>query len=199
VQVCGGIAAGKTTLVQSLADAFDTVYEPYEANPFWALFYEDPVEHAFETEVTFLLQHYSLLKRASSRSTVFDFSVIQDLAYADINLSGEHHAAFSSVSDVALSRIGPPQVLVVVECSVDEQLDRIHKRGRLPEQQITAEYLDKLNRAIEHRVAQLSEETKLVRIDGEALDLVSSQIDRDKAANLVTEATSAAQKAKQVA
>jgi deoxyadenosine/deoxycytidine kinase len=77
IEICGGIAAGKTTLCQNLQRSLGRAeFEDFTKNPFWARFYEEPDSYAFETEMTFLLLHYSQIKTAIPvPSTVaFDYS-----------------------------------------------------------------------------------------------------------------------------
>jgi deoxyadenosine/deoxycytidine kinase len=60
IEITGIIAAGKTTLARALADAGFAygVFESFANNPFYDAFYRNPYRCSFETEVTFLLQHY---------------------------------------------------------------------------------------------------------------------------------------------
>ena len=77
VEICGGIAAGKTTLARLLRSKILTpIYEDFKKNPFYDAFYEDPRRYAFETELTFLLQHYHQQKAMASKNRDFcaDFS-----------------------------------------------------------------------------------------------------------------------------
>lgn len=63
VEFCGGIASGKTTLTKLLQiENLTSVFEDFGKNPFYRAFYHDPVGTAFETELTFLSQHYHLEK-----------------------------------------------------------------------------------------------------------------------------------------
>ena len=50
IEICGGIASGKTTfavLLNSLG--YDPVYENFQSNPFWEAFYTVPEKYNFET------------------------------------------------------------------------------------------------------------------------------------------------------
>ena len=90
IEICGGIASGKTTLCHLLTKrGLYSKFEDFKKNPFWALFYQNPNLHAFETEVTFLLQHYSQIKTSipALSMVAFDYSLLQDQAYARVNLA----------------------------------------------------------------------------------------------------------------
>ena len=73
------MACGETTLVGLFEnEKAITLFEDFKANPFWEQFYVDPERFAFETEITFLLQHYSQIKAASGskEAIVCDFSLL---------------------------------------------------------------------------------------------------------------------------
>src|SRR3954447_11075813 len=91
VEICGGIASGKTTLANLLGSSERMVVrEDFSSNPFWRAFYDDPNNTAFETEITFLLQHYHQIKVATNleKSFACDFSLLLDYAYAHVTLNG---------------------------------------------------------------------------------------------------------------
>src|SRR5207302_1694437 len=79
IEICGGIASGKTTFASLFEQQAKIIYEDFQAVPFWQDFYAAPAEHAFETELSFLLQHYHQVKRAQSKGqslVVCDFSFV---------------------------------------------------------------------------------------------------------------------------
>jgi hypothetical protein len=59
--------------------------------------------------------------------------------------------------------------------------------------------LERLNRAIESRVAALGDSTVIVRVDGEALDLVSDPGDRPVVRQLLEKAVDRAREASRAA
>lgn len=172
IEVCGGIAAGKTTLCQTLSSqGFSPHFEQFQANPFWRDFYENPVTFAFETELTFLLQHYHTIKKNSSvTKAIFDFSLLQDLAYADINLSERRKAIFMTLADELLEEIGRPGLLIYLTCPPQITLQRIHQRKRDTESSITLEYLESLNSALEQRIDGISNILPVLRINSADVD-----------------------------
>ncbi|MQA65490.1 MAG: AAA family ATPase [Alphaproteobacteria bacterium] len=145
IEICGGIASGKTTLARCLDDAgFAAYFENFQSNPFWKLFYENPGRYAFETEITFFLQHYSQFRDAQDANAdhvVCDSSLLQDVAYANVNLAGPCLAAFTAVANAAQGLLGPPALVVHLTCSAEEELRRIRARARDEERGIQTSYL----------------------------------------------------------
>jgi deoxyadenosine/deoxycytidine kinase len=168
VEVCGGIASGKTTLVKLFKDTENgIIIEDYESNPFWEDFYENPKKYNFETEVSFLLQHYHQIKADSPDSGVFlcDYSFVLDRAYADVGLNGSKHNAFERVYGEIRSEIGYPDLIVWLKCSAEEELRRIRNRGRSVEESIDIDFLRALNEAVRTRFEDLSQSTPSYVID----------------------------------
>lgn len=172
IEICGGIAAGKTTLCQTLIhQGFSPCLEQFQDNPFWRDFYDDPAKFAFETELTFLLQHYNDIKKNLSISkAAFDFSLVQDLAYADVNLRGRRKSIFMALADDLLEEIGLPTLLVYLTCPPHIALQRIHKRKRDVESSITIDYLEALNLALEQRIVSVSNAVTVLRINSSEVD-----------------------------
>lgn len=176
IEICGGIASGKTTLCKALAlHGLLPVHENFQDNPFWRAFYKDPIGCSFETELTFLLQHYHSIKQApQGNSSVCDFSLLQDMAYADINLAGERHRIFCDVEKELRVEIGFPTLLISLSCPPDVLLSRIHSRNRDAEKTITLEYLRDLNEAIEARVQKTCSDVQVVHIDSNKMNFVEN-------------------------
>ncbi len=182
VEVLGGIASGKTTLAALFESENATpIFENFKANPFWEQFYEDPKRFAFETEVTFLLQHYNQIKAASGSKEpiVCDFSFLLDRAYVDVTLPEEERRVFLAVFEEVQRQLGPPALYVLLECSPEEELRRVQARSRATEKAIGIDYLSALNDAVAEHVDTAAASTKVLRIDSEhrnfAVDPVCQQ------------------------
>ena len=174
VEVAGSIGSGKTTLVDMLAGcSVEGVYEDHTVNPFWKSFYTDPSTCAFETEITFLLQHYHFAKLAAARTEgaiLLDHSFELDMAYAELGLEGARKEIFTSIYREIRNEIGLPRALVFVTCSAEEALRRIRVRGRSFEQNVTVEFLTGLQRELERRIATIADSVPVVTIDSETTD-----------------------------
>ncbi|SEA18418.1 deoxynucleoside kinase [Nitrosospira multiformis] len=178
IEICGSIASGKTTLANLLGSREIQIFlENFSSNPFWEAFYIDPVNTAFETEITFLLQHYHQIKIGSSLQQNFacDFSLALDCAYANVTLSGSRLDTFHKVYKEASSHLVPPALLIFLQCSPEIQLQRIASRGREIEKGITVNYLASLNDSLTSVISTLSETQKVLLIDSASNDFAHNE------------------------
>lgn len=181
IEICGVIASGKTTLANLLKRVgLSAVLEDFRANPFFELFYSDPVKFAFETEITFSLQHYNQIKVALEGASPFacDFSPVLDLAFADVTLRDSEKDTFLVVYQEVRRQLPAPALLVHLQCSPSVSLERIRARKRAPEKSITVEYLELLSNTLAHRVEEAASETKVVSIRSEELDFATDELDQ---------------------
>jgi deoxyadenosine/deoxycytidine kinase len=188
IEICGGIASGKTTFSMLLEKfRINTILENFEVNPFWKTFYSNPTQYAFETEITFLLQHYHQIKLSSSHTNnwVCDFSLILDLAYADVTLQGSKKDSFLSVYNEVIKELPTPTLIIHLLCEPKTELERIRKRGRSVENTITIEFLDLLNLAIKRRVSEMNNKVNIINIDSEKLDFANNEQAQQEVLNLV--------------
>ena len=188
IEICGGIASGKTTFATRLRHAgIDAVLENFQANPFWEAFYRDPARHAFETEITFLLQHYHQVKAGAATDKVFvcDFSLLLDLAYATVTLRNSKRKTFLAVYKEVTRDLEVPNLLVHLRCGAATELDRIRRRGRATEESITLRYLDELNNAVERQVAKARKQTEVILIDSEHQNFATEKTIQRELVNLI--------------
>ena len=173
IEIAGCIASGKTTLAQALAGRFRTVYEDHQVNPFWEAFYADPSAHAFETEISFLLQHYHFAKAAAISSPgviMLDHSFELDMAYAMVGLAGSKREIFESIYREIQKELGIPRTVVFVRCGAEEIVRRIRERGRAVESEVPLEFLSKLQRELERRIGELSSFVPIIQVNAEKTD-----------------------------
>ncbi|MCT0212144.1 MULTISPECIES: deoxynucleoside kinase [unclassified Synechococcus] len=193
IEVCGGIASGKTTLVHLLAQSgMLASYEDFRANPFWSAFYENPTLSSFETEITFFLQHYHNIKIRNDNKSGFatDFSLWLDLAYARVTLDQRKQAIFSLIHAEVIHEIGHPTLLVHLECDAETQLSRVRRRARAEEESITLEYLIDINRMLHSVLAESANDLNIVRINSSNIDFINSSDGKEFALYLISKAIS---------
>ena len=174
VEVAGCIASGKTTFVNALTGCrLRPVYEDHTVNPFWEAFYSDPSAYTFETEVTFLLQHYHFAKVAEFDPhgvIILDHSFELDMAYAEVSLRGTRKEIFKSIYQEVQRELGYPSALVFLTCGVEEAARRIRARARPLEMELPLEFLSELQRELGQRIDELSRWIPIVRVNSEITD-----------------------------
>ncbi|SDY36184.1 deoxynucleoside kinase [Nitrosomonas sp. Nm33] len=178
IEICGGIASGKTTLANLLASLnIKPILENFQINPFWKAFYADPIGTAFETEITFLLQHYHQIKLAgkSESKIVSDFAMYLDLAYAHVTLQEDKRETFLSVYREVEKELGVPALLIHLKCDPETELKRIRERGRDVENLITIEYLQQINTQLEKILIEKANPHKLFVINSGLLDFAHDE------------------------
>ncbi len=178
IEICGGIASGKTTLAQLLARLqYLPTLEDFQGNPFWKAFYADPAANAFETEISFLLHHYHEIKAAAKagHSFVCDFSPYLDLAYAQVTLPESSRHAFLAVYQEVKRELPPPNLLIHLQCGPETELERIHRRGRKVESSITIEYLQRINSQLEEVLVHNTYANQKLVLDSGLLDFANNE------------------------
>lgn len=181
IEVCGGIASGKTTLTNILPKkGFFPLFENFQTNPFWRAFYSNPNQFSFETEITFLLQHYHQIITCSpeDKVVVSDYSFILDRAYVDVTLQDSTKEAFLAVYDEVMNRLTPPSLVIYLKCSPEIELERVRERGRSVESGINLEYLDSLNSSICRHLDHVSSGSILLTIDSAHQDFAHDEQSR---------------------
>lgn len=170
IEICGGIASGKTTLARLLEqNGYTAVYERFEDNPFLKDFYRDEkYDNAFETEIAFTLLHYNQIRLKQQDSLVVsDYSLLQDLSYGMANLSKEEQLVYQNIYDFLSSKMSSVDLIIYLKCSVDCLLKRIRERDRDMELTIGQEYLQKTIGALEQCIGKAEH---VLVIDSEKMD-----------------------------
>ena len=183
IEICGGIASGKTTLARLLArNNITPILERFRDNPFYEAFYRHPLAHAFETEITFLLLHYHQIKIASRKSKRIccDFSLVLDHAYAHVTLPPAQLKEFRSLQMFLGPELPRRSLLIHLVCDADSEMARIRKRGRATEARITHSYLSALNDSLARRVESLGRLESVMKIDSATIDFAHSEAARKR-------------------
>ncbi len=192
IEICGVIAAGKTSIAHLFAGGdFAPVFEQFAKHPFLEAFYQDPAQYSFETEITFLLQHYHDIKVAKENnpSIICDFSLVLDRAFADVTLSESRRRLFKSIADELEQEIGLPSILVYLKCPEKILLQRIKNRNRIVEQSIAIEYISDLSKAVKRRIEKSSRDISVVEIDSNQFDFVTCPEDKQTVKDLILKST----------
>lgn len=188
IEVCGGIASGKTTFANLMRRIdLHCLPENFLANPFWAAFYSNPGKYIFETEISFTLQHYHQIKKeaTSDKINICDFSFLLDVAYAKVGLQGTQLDTYLTVYEEIKRELPPPILLVHLNCDADTEMKRIRARARAVEKSITIHFLDSLNKAVDRQVHMSKGKLDIIIIDSAKKNFADDELVKQEMIALV--------------
>jgi deoxyguanosine kinase len=154
IAIEGNIGAGKTSLALKISEDFNArlVPERFADNPFLPLFYGDQARYAFSLEMSFLADRYQQLTDDLSQFDLFsdfvvaDYHIFKSLIFSKVTLSEDEYRLYRRLFDIMYKELPKPGLYIYLYQSTDRLLQQIKKRGRDYEQDITAEYLENINR-----------------------------------------------------
>jgi deoxyadenosine/deoxycytidine kinase len=193
VAVEGVIGVGKTTLAKRLSRSMggNLVLEVVEENPFLARFYDDPEAWAFQTQIFFLLSRYKQQLQIPQRelfaqSVVADYIFAKDQIFATINLADEELALYRTIVPLLDARVTRQDLVIYLQATTEVLLERIRRRGRSFEREISREYLETLSEAYNHFFFHY-DETPLLIVNTNEMDLVGNEEDYDRLLEMIRE------------
>jgi len=184
IAIEGNIGAGKSTLAVKMAQDFNakTVLERFADNPFLPKFYEDQSRYAFSLEMSFLADRYQQLSDDLSQFDLFkdfiiaDYHIFKSLLFSKITLEVDEFRLYRTLFDIIYKEMPRPDLYIYLYQNTNRLLQNIKNRGRSYEQDITAEYLDKINKGYLEYIKTQTDLNVLV-IDVSDRDFVVNQID----------------------
>lgn len=152
IAIEGNIGAGKTTLATRLAKELNgrLVLEQFADNPFLPKFYAEPARYAFPLELSFLAERFHQLKGLLSSQdlftdlTVSDYFIDKSLIFARATLSEDEFMLYSKLFYIMQASLPRPDLLVYLYVDIPRLMENIRKRGRSYEQNVQADYLEKI-------------------------------------------------------
>ncbi|PKH50519.1 2-amino-4-hydroxy-6-hydroxymethyldihydropteridine diphosphokinase [Tenacibaculum sp. Bg11-29] len=153
IAIEGNIGAGKTSLAKMMSDEFNTktVLERFADNPFLPKFYEDNERYAFPLEMSFLADRYQQLTDDLAQFDLFknfivsDYYIFKSLIFAQITLQKDEYKLYRKMFDLMYKEITKPDLYIYLYQNTERLLKNIKKRGRDYEQNIEADYLQKIH------------------------------------------------------
>ena len=126
--------------------------EEVEDNPFLARFYEDADKYALPVQLYFLLTRYNQQRTLSqqdlfTQATVSDYLFAKDRIFAAQNLAPDELALYDNVYRLLDERMVKPDLVVFMSARIDVLAERLRKRNRDFERDISLEYLERISAA----------------------------------------------------
>jgi deoxyguanosine kinase len=184
IAIEGNIGAGKTTLTTKIAEDFNakTVLERFADNPFLPKFYEDQNRFAFPLEMSFLADRYQQISDDLAQFDLFkdfiiaDYHIFKSLIFAKVTLTDDEYRLYRKLFEIIYKEMPKPDLYIYLYQNTERLLENIKNRGRSYEQEIPAEYLDKINKGYLDYIKSQTELNVLI-IDVSDKDFVRNQED----------------------
>jgi deoxyadenosine/deoxycytidine kinase len=194
IAIAGNIGSGKSSLLEFLTSTYDVApfYEPNDANPYLADFYQDMGRWAFQSQLFFLASKFRIHQEADRTPgvviqdrTIFEDAEIFATALRQMRkIDRRDWETYWAFYQTILAAIKPPDLMIYLRCSMRTLRQRIRLRGRAMEQDIPLSYLKRLERLYESWVDGYDLGEVLV-LDSDRLDFVSDLVDRQDVRNRI--------------
>ena len=192
ISVDGPIGVGKTTLVELLADRFDGVRILEDvSNPFLPAFYEDRPGSAFQTELYFLLSRYKQQQDTAQRELfnrllVADYTFPKNRIFAYLNLSDDELMLFDKLYTLLEPQLAIPDLCIYLVADLETCMQRIKKRSRSYEKEMSREYMTELIDAYNHYYHYYNRSPLLV-VDTKNLNFTENEDDFEDLVRQISE------------
>lgn len=143
ITLSGVIGVGKSSMTRLLSELLETraVYEPVEDNPLLEKFYADKKKYGFLFQIDMLSKRFELIQEAMSvRNGILDRSIYEDSIflkqlYDEGAVNKLELEVYTKLLNRMLKELEPlpkksPNLMIVLNCSFDEEIKRINKRAR---------------------------------------------------------------------
>jgi len=183
IAIEGAIGAGKTSLAQLLAERAKArlVLERLEENPFLPRFYEDRTKYAFQAQLFFLLNRYGRQRELLQQDLFYDciicdYLFAKDRIFAYLNLDEDELILYERIYDFLDEAIPRPDLVVYLQTSTDILMERIKRRDRDYEKNVSEEYVRDLNERYNSFFFHYSQ-TPLLVVNTDNLDFIHDERD----------------------
>ncbi len=194
IAIAGNIGAGKTSLTKQLSKSlkYKAYYEDVIANPYLDDFYNHMERWSFNLQIYFLNSRFKQLVSIdnSKENVIQDRTIYEDAFIFAPNLNAmglmpkRDYENYLSLFDTMLNLVKPPDLLVYLESSIPNLVNKIHKRGRDYEKTISIEYLSRLNERYEAWITGYNN-GNLLKINVDDLDFVENKSDYETILKLI--------------
>lgn len=151
----GQIGVGKTTLGTILSERLNIpLFQEINKKQTLDLldkFYSDPQRWGFSFQIHFLNERFRMIKEIFHQGEgILDRSLYGDCVFADMLhqkkiITSEEYEIYLSLLCNMLDHVQNPTLLIYLDCSVETDMNRIQKRSRGIESNISRDYLEDLN------------------------------------------------------
>ena len=185
ITIAGTVGVGKSTMTKALADAlgYKTSFEKVDSNPYLDKFYADFERWSFHLQIYFLAERFKEQKRifeygggfVQDRSIYEDTGIFARMHYEKGTMNEVDYVTYKSLFDamVMTPYFPHPDVLLYLEGSFEDVVERIRERGRPMEQQTPIEYWEEMYKRYEDWINSFNA-CPVLRININDYDLINN-------------------------
>jgi len=184
IAVEGPIGVGKSSFIELLAPRFNAVriLEKID-NPFLRDFYKEKPGVAFQAQLFFLVNRFIQQRDLSQKDlfqqvTLCDYLFAKDKIFAYLNLDDSELMIYEKLYALLSQEIPRPDLVIYLQASTGVLMDRIKRRKRDYEAEISTKYLEDLNQAYNYFFYHYTD-TPLLVINTTDIDFVRNESDLD--------------------
>jgi deoxyadenosine/deoxycytidine kinase len=186
ITIAGTVGVGKSTMTKALANAlgFRTSFEKVDSNPYLDKFYADFERWSFHLQIYFLAERFKEQKRifeygggfVQDRSIYEDTGIFARMHFEKGTMSMVDYDTYTSLFDamVMTPYFPHPDLLIYLEGSLDDVLNRIKERGRPMEQQTPVSYWEEMHKRYEDWINNFSA-CPVLRLNINDYDIVQNE------------------------
>lgn len=186
ITVAGTVGVGKSTMTRALAKALDfkTSFEKVDTNPYLENFYADFNRWSFHLQIYFLAERFKEQKKIfeygggfiQDRSIYEDTGIFAKMHYDNGTMSETDYTTYRNLFDamVMTPYFPHPDLLIYLEGSFDDIVNRIQKRGREMEKETPLAYWEEMYERYENWINNFNA-CPIMRIDITDYDLMKNE------------------------
>ena len=179
--IAGNIGVGKTELTNRLSAELGWLayYEPVIDNPYLDVFYADMQRWSFHLQIYFLSERFKAQAEIgkSERPFIQDRTIYEDAEifaktlHAQGSMTEVDYLNYTALFGIMVGYLRKPDLVIYLKASPEVLLERIGRRGRASEKNISREYIVSLNRAYDDWMARARAEIDVIEIDTDRVPL----------------------------
>lgn len=186
ITIAGTVGVGKSTMTESLAKAlhFRTSFEKVDNNPYLDKFYKDFERWSFHLQIYFLAERFKEQKRIfeygggfiQDRSIYEDTGIFARMHHEKGTMTPTDYETYTNLFEamVMTPYFPHPHLLIYLDGSLDDILERIEIRGRPMEKETPVSYWEEMHGRYENWINSFNA-CPILRLNINDYDLVNDE------------------------